>query len=143
MAQQVSLTTMTDVITRALARWPEHALRIEKAATLLALGHVQPTEPGWYAVKSQTTPAALSYAVTVESCPCKDRERHPERACKHVMAVRLLEIAQERQRRLDERERTALTRRFAPLTGDELARLTAWKRRYTADSAALSQEHGQ
>lgn len=122
MNESVHLTTMQDTIQRALARWPHLRPKIERAASLLILGHVVRTEPGWYAVKSQTQPGH-SYAVTTESCACKDRERHNDRPCKHMTACRLLEIAEERQHRLD---------RFAPLTGAELANLTAWKRRYEA-----------
>ena len=118
-ATAVTVSTLQDTIRRALDRWPEHAPRIEKAASLLILGHVAPMGPGEHAVRSQATPASLSYAVTAESCACKDRERHPDRACKHMMAVRLLEIAEERQRRLNARESEQAQR--ARVSADQVA----------------------
>lgn len=123
MAQPVLLTTMTDVINRALDRWYEHRPRIERAAALLILDHVRRTAPGEYAVKSQTAPGQ-SYYVTPESCACKDRDAHQDRACKHMMAVRLLEIAEERQRRIDAADQ------FPLLTVAEMGRLSALKKRY-------------
>src|SRR5687767_896861 len=103
-ATTVAVSTLQQTIARALDRWSEHAPRIEKAATIIILGHVEQTGPETYSVKSQATPDALRYAVTAESCECKDRERHQDRACKHMMAIRLLQVAEERQRRLNASE---------------------------------------
>lgn len=39
-----------------------------------------------FRMPSQSTPGA-SYLVTPQMCSCKDSERHPERPCKHCLAV--------------------------------------------------------
>lgn len=123
---QVSLTVLTECIQRALVKFPEHRIRIERAAYLIVMGHVERNKAGGFAVRSQTKPGQR-YAVSSESCACEDQTRHPERACKHRLAIRLILIAEQRQAVLEQRERIS-----AALTPAEIGRLSDYKRRYEA-----------
>ena len=63
--------------------------RISKAAYLVLTDAVEPTEqPQAMAVRSQTHPDTW-YTVEAGHCSCPDAGRHPERACKHRLAVEL------------------------------------------------------
>lgn len=140
MAQPVyspSLATVQDVIARALIRWPAEAKRIEKAATLIALGAVSPLTAEVYMVRSQTD-AGVTYAVGLDgACGCQDSVRHPGQRCKHALAVEILSIARDRQAVLDRRaeEAAATAARFAALSPTELGKLVAFKREYTATTS--------
>jgi hypothetical protein len=136
MTQPVSLTTMQDTIARALLRWPADAKRIEKAASLIALGHVSELSPEVYLVRSQTD-AGVTYAVASDGS-CQDSVRHPDRLCKHAYGVRLTIIAQRREEKLAAKAAAALSARFSALSADELTRLGAFKRQYTAESLGIS-----
>ena len=83
----------------ALAPVLDH--RIERAAQLIATGHVDQISRDAFAVRSQTDEAV--YIVDATGCPCVDAKRHPELACKHRWSVDLLLLAQERARRLEGR----------------------------------------
>src|SRR4051794_39950661 len=95
----IALATLQDVVRRAIVRFPEQRGRIERAAALIALRAVEQLEPDVYAVRSQTDDE-LVFSVTPAGCPCIDSQRHPELICKHVWAVDLLLVAEERTRRL-------------------------------------------
>lgn len=101
MITPVSLSTMQDVISRAIARFPAERARIERAAALVALGKVRRVGDAAYLVRSASDDG-LSYAVSPGSCACPDHARRPV-TCKHRWAVNLLAIAEERERRLAER----------------------------------------
>ncbi len=90
---------LRDVIARSVARFPEQRSRIERAASMIVLGHVERIAPDAYAVRSESDPA-VTYRVTATGCPCVDAQRHPELACKHGWAVDLLLVTAERERRL-------------------------------------------
>lgn len=132
MTVAVSLTTLQSVIADAIARGKHDRKRIEKAAALLATGHVERVSDAMYQVRSQTRDD-VTYTVTADGCTCTDAERHPGQRCKHDLAVRIAIAAQLRQERHDA---IALLARFAPLDAAELARLTTFKREYTARSEA-------
>lgn len=118
-----TVATLQDTIRRAVARFPQERARIERAALLVALGHVSQVAPDAFEVRSQTD-AGVTYTVTkTDGCPCADSRRRPELTCKHRWAASLVAIAEERQRRLDV---------AANLSADEIARLSAWKRRRQA-----------
>jgi hypothetical protein len=77
---------------------------------LVALGHVSQVGPETYSVRSQTTGGvtytvtAGTYAERASGCSCMDSQRHPGQSCKHGWSVDLLQVAPERQRRLEARE---------------------------------------
>src|SRR5262245_10325114 len=131
-ATSVQLSTLQDTIRRAVERFPRERARIERAALLIALGHVAQAGASRFAVRSQTNPNVI-YGVTAgtfmdrsRGCTCQDAQRHPGQSCKHQWAVDLVQVAEERQRRLDAAER------FSPLSAQEIARLTELKRRHQA-----------
>src|SRR5688572_2981704 len=114
-----TVTTLQDTIRRAVERFPRERARIERAALLVALGHVEQTGPTTYAVRSQTT-ADVTYTVTAgyyaeksSSCPCPDSQRHPIQSCKHEWAVDLVQVAAERQRRQDAERQQVLAEAVA------------------------------
>jgi hypothetical protein len=77
----VALDTLTETIARAIAKYPRERTRIERAATLVALGAVIVTAEA-ATVASQTTDGTV-YAVTSDGCECVDAQRHPGQSCKH------------------------------------------------------------
>src|SRR4051812_30414460 len=93
----VPVSTLAEVIQRALLKYPDHKGRIEKAALLLIYGHVERNQEGGFAVRSQTQPGHR-YAVSRDTCACEYRRLHQGLACKHMCAVRMLLIAEERER---------------------------------------------
>src|SRR5262249_1128250 len=114
-----TLAVVADVVQRAVVRWPKERCRIERGAALLAAGAVSPASPTSYAVRSATD-AGVFYAVTLDSCTCRDAQRiGPHHACKHRWACDLLAIATERQRRLDAAD--AERRARARVTADTVA----------------------
>ena len=121
----VALTTLTDTIGRAIERFPAERACIERGAALVALGHVEQLSPDTFAVRSQTdagvtyTVTAGTYAERANGCGCLDAQRHAGRSCKHCWAVDLLQVAEERQRRLDARESEQEQR--AAVTADQVA----------------------
>jgi hypothetical protein len=46
----------------------------------------------------------ITYTVAAGGCPCVDAQRHPNQSCKHVWAVELLQVTEEHERRLAERQ---------------------------------------
>lgn len=125
----VTLSTLQQTVARAIARFPAERARIERAAGLVACGHVAYLGRGHYAVQSQTDHGTV-YGVRggdpttpATGCGCMDAQRNPGQSCKHAWAVDLLQVATEHQRRQDARMH---------LSEEELARLTAWKRWYVA-----------
>lgn len=112
-----TVSTLQATIARAIARFPREKARIEKAATLVALGAVTITSDA-ATVRSQTD-AGVTYAVTTNGCECIDAQRHRGQSCKHMWARDIVLVAAERQRRLDARQH---------LNAEELGRLIAWKR---------------
>lgn len=108
----VTLDTLQQTIARALSRFPHERARIERAALLVALGHVEQISATVWTVKSQTRPGSTysvaggTYADKAHGCTCVDAQRHPGQSCKHAWAVDLVQVAEERQRRQDaERQR--------------------------------------
>ena len=98
----LTLDALTETIARAISRYPEQRGRIERAAQLIATGHVDQISRDTFAIRSQTDETV--YIVDQTGCPCVDQQRHPELACKHRWGVDLLLISGERARRLDERQ---------------------------------------
>lgn len=132
----IHLTTLADTVRRALAKFPDERDRIERGAMIVAKGQAAPTGPDTFGVVSQTRPD-MHYVVTVDraacwarACSCPDAQYRSGRQCLHQWAATILMVAEERQRRLDVRAR------FAALTDAELTALSAWKRRYNAESMA-------
>ena len=117
-ATTVTVSTVADTIRRALARFPRERSRIERAATLIALGHVEQTGPDAFTVRSQTD-ADVTYTVTRDDCPCQDSQRRPELVCKHRWGASLVVIAEQRQRVLDARENEQAQR--AAVSADTVA----------------------
>ena len=124
-ATTVTVSTLQATIARAIARFPRERARIERAATLIALGHVSQMSPDAFEVKSQTDDATV-YTIGASGCPCVDALRRPGQSCKHRWAVDITLVAAKRQRRLDAREH---------LSAAELARLAAWKRDHAGVAA--------
>ena len=124
-ANSVTVSTLADTIRRAIERFPRERPRIERAALLVALGHVEQVRPETFAVRSQTdaavtyTVSAGTYAERATGCECRDAQRHPGQSCKHQWAVDLVQVAEERQRRLDARESEQARR--AAVTADSVA----------------------
>lgn len=128
----VTLAAFQETVRSAIARHPEQDERIKRAALIVALDQVQRVTDEAYAVISQSRPdrvysiAAGTWRDRASGCTCEDRARHPGQSCKHEWSVDLVQVAQERQRRLDIR---------ANLSEVELDRLRSFKRRYEAASA--------
>src|SRR4051794_35430480 len=97
----VPLSTLQETVARAISRYPEQKGRIERAAQLIATGHVDQINADLWAVRSQTDESV--YIVDASGCPCRDAKRHPELTSKHQWSITLLLVAQERARRLVER----------------------------------------
>jgi hypothetical protein len=131
-ASTFAVSTLQQTIARAIERFPRERARIERAATLIALGHVSQVSADAFAVRSQTdsavtyTVAGCTYASKATGCECIDAKRHPGQSCKHAWAVDLVQVAEDRQRRLDA---AASAARFPLLSAAEMARLSAWKQR--------------
>jgi hypothetical protein len=135
MTTTVTVTTLQQTIARAIERFPRERGRIERGATLVAVGHVEQISADTYAVRSQTddatvyTVAAGTYASKATGCGCVDAQRHPGQSCKHAWAVDIVQVAEERQMRLDA---AASAQQFPLLSADELARLDVVKQRQLA-----------
>lgn len=137
MAQaQVSLMTLTDTITRAIAKHPADRSRIERAGWLIVTGRVDRISVDTWAVRSGTDDS-VEYILTggtykdrAGGCQCRGSQRWPERSCSHSWSVDLVQVAEERQRRIDAADQ------FPLLSTAEMGRLSAWKRKYNAESAA-------
>src|SRR5947208_1044876 len=115
----IPLDALTEAVARAIGKYPEQRSRIERAAALIATGHVEHLIGDLFAVRSQTDDTV--YIVDNSGCPCQDAKRHPELTCKHRWSITLLVVAQERARRLVER---ATAPQAAPVDGRAyLARL--------------------
>jgi hypothetical protein len=99
---------ITQTVERALAKYPQHAARIRRAAALLDIDAVKPLGAGRYSVRSQAN-ASESYLVVMvdgkyATCGCQDFARQGK-GCKHQWAAHLYEIAAERYERLVENAR--------------------------------------
>jgi hypothetical protein len=125
----VAVSTLQDTVRRAVERFPRERARIERAATLLALGHVDQLGPDVFTVRSQTD-AAVTYRIDGNGCPCVDKQRHPTQSCKHEWSVDIVLAAQERQWRLDARESEQAQR--AAVTADAVALAYARSIRWAA-----------
>jgi hypothetical protein len=119
-----TVEVLQQTIARAIAKYPREKGRIERGATLVALGAVTITADV-VTVASQTGDGTV-YTVTTDGCECVDSRRHVGQSCKHMWARDLVLVAAERQRRLDARQH---------LSADELARLIAFKRERSAVAA--------
>jgi hypothetical protein len=100
-ATSIPLAALTETVARAISRFPEQRGRIERAAQLIATGHVDQISADTWAVRSQTDETV--YIVDATGCPCVDAKRHPEMTCKHQWACDILIVAPERARRLEAR----------------------------------------
>lgn len=131
--QMVSLEAFSETVRRAVERFPAERARIERAALLVALGNVQRVTDEAYAVISQSRPEIVyailagTYRDRSEGCMCEDKHHRPEQQCKHEWSVDLVQVAQERQRRLDI---------AANLSPAELERLRRFRARYEARATA-------
>jgi hypothetical protein len=110
----VSLFAVQGTIARALAHRPVDRSRIEKAAALICLGHVEQVAPDTFNVRSQTAADTL-YMVTPRGCSCPDATRRPNDRCKHEWAARIVVAAEMAQQAQTER---AIRARF---TADSVA----------------------
>lgn len=97
----LTVTALAETVARAIARYPEQRGRIERAAQLIATGHVDQISADLWAVRSQTDESV--YIVDATGCPCVHAQRHPEMTCKHCWSIDLIVISQERARRLAQR----------------------------------------
>ena len=129
MQTTVSVSTLQDTIARAIQRFPAERARIERAATLVTLGHLELIGETSAWVASQTGDGRR-YLVTPGRCNCVDAQRHPGQSCKHQWAVDLVQVAEERQRRLDARESEQARR--AAVTADQVALAYARSIRWAA-----------
>ena len=93
MAQAVLLTTVQAVIARALTTGIHDRGRIERAATVIALGAVSRVDASTFTVRSQFQPDTAN-TVTSNGCTRVDAARNPAKRCKHDLAVRILPSAQ-------------------------------------------------
>src|SRR4051812_35191565 len=100
-ATTVTVSTLQQTIARAIAAGRHDRSRLERAATLVALGDVEQIDESTYRVRSQTTDGT-AYTVTPDGCDCPDRARHPLQRCKHDLAVRLILQAEVDERRAAE-----------------------------------------
>jgi len=98
----IPLDALTETVALAIGRYPEQTGRTERAAQLIATGHVEHLIADLFAVKSQTDDTV--YIVDNSGCPCQDAKRHPELTCKHRWAIDITLVAQERARRLASRQ---------------------------------------
>jgi hypothetical protein len=99
--RSIPLAALTETIARAISKFPEQKGRIERAAQLIATGHVDKIAADLWAVRSQTDESV--YIVDNTGCPCVDAQRHPEMTCKHCWAIDLILVTAERARRLEAR----------------------------------------
>jgi uncharacterized Zn finger protein len=97
MATTVSITdqAITETVQRALAKYPQHAPRIERGAVLLRFGAVKRLSHGRYSVRSSN--GTTRYTVTLPddgeaTCTCPDFEHHG-RGCKHTFGAWLASVA--------------------------------------------------
>jgi hypothetical protein len=88
----VSLATIQGTIAHAIRNAPADRARIERAAALIALGHVQRTAIDEFTVESQTR-IGTHYVVTPNGCTCVDAARRPAERCKHAWAARIVVAA--------------------------------------------------
>lgn len=102
----VSLATIQAVIARAISSGIHDRARIERAATLLALGSVEQLDATTFSVRSQSDPD-VSYTVTPDGCECVDAARRPSQRCKHDISVRILLSAQRDEARAREQDARA------------------------------------
>ena len=84
----LTVTALAETVARAISKFPEQKGRIERAAQLIATGHVDQISADLWAVRSQTDETV--YIVDSTGCPCVDAKRHPEMTCKHAWADRPL-----------------------------------------------------
>ena len=89
MATPLSLSSVQSVIARALSAGIHDRGRIERAAQIIALGHVTQIDATTFTVRSQAN-ADVAYTVTPDGCECPDSARRPSQRCKHDVAVRIL-----------------------------------------------------
>lgn len=131
MAQHtIALLTLQQTIARALSRFPAERSRIERAAALIALGHVERLSADVWAVRSQSQ-ADVEYTLTggtcadrAGGCQCIDSQRNPGQSCKHSWSVDIIQVAEERQRRIDAADQ------FPLLSTAEMGKLSGVKKRY-------------
>jgi hypothetical protein len=97
MATTTSITdqAITEVVQRALAKYPQHAERISRGADLLRFGAVRRLGPGRYSVRASN--GTSHYLVQMPddgeaSCSCPDATFR-KRACFHEWAVYLFGIS--------------------------------------------------
>src|SRR5687768_7650289 len=107
----IALNTFTETVRRALERFSEQRARTERAALLVALGNVQRVTDEAYAVISQSRPDVVysiragTYRERATGCVCEDKVNRKPASCVHEYSVDLVQVAQERQRRLELRAR--------------------------------------
>ena len=94
--------TFTSLVSQAAASFPNLASRIDAAADI-AKGHLQNPRAGIIraTIKADgqvvyTVQGSTAYTVTATTCTCPDYA-HRHTACKHLMAVRLVEQAMGRE----------------------------------------------
>ena len=97
----VTLDTLQCVLDGAKQRCPDLAIRLDKAAGLLATGRVQCGDTGRIWWVTSETDAEKEYAVAIFKggpwvCNCPDFQRR-KTWCKHGLAVALLKRCQDRE----------------------------------------------
>src|SRR6266516_1560805 len=91
--RSIALDALTETVARAIGKCPEQKGRIERAAQLIATGHVDHLIADLFAVRSQTDDTV--YIVDSSGCPCVDSKRQ-SLTCKHRWSITLLVVARER-----------------------------------------------
>jgi hypothetical protein len=101
-APAFSLTTLRIVLVEMQTAEPERGQRWVRAATIVALRHIEPTANGNYWVGSELDPDAeyiVCYLPSFDAwgCNCQDFQQRGG-PCKHGLAVRLMLACEERER---------------------------------------------
>ena len=87
---------LRDALAIAHRQQPQHGKRLDRAATIVAIRRIEPTEGG-YLVESETE-ADHWYLVTGNAfgarCMCHDYQARGGLLCKHILATKLLALCE-------------------------------------------------
>ena len=87
----LTVTALTETIARAIAKFPEQKGRIERAAQLIATGHVDQISADLWAVRSQTDETV--YIVDCDRLPLRGCQAAPRDDVQARWAIDLLLVA--------------------------------------------------
>ena len=95
-APTFGLDILRDALALAHRQQPQHGKRLDRAANIVAIRRIEPTEGG-YLVESETE-ADRWYLMTVNAfgarCMCHDYEARGGLLCKHILATKLLALCE-------------------------------------------------